>query len=174
MNVIPINRIILIIYIDDRIKCKKITIENLKKGIFHYTNRLGWCNSDLGFGFTLYRLGKVLQDESLLKRAKEISYDTIKRQSFINTGVNSMYMCHGSTGIAQLYKRIYELSTDPIYINSYEYWVNITYHYLIKDAKRDINPDDINLLSGYLAPILLLYCYANNCNSNWDKIFLLS
>lgn len=153
---------------------KPMNFAKLNNGIFHFTNRLGWCNSDLGFGFTLYRLGNLLQDDLLLKRAKEISYDTLRRKSFKNSGVNNMYMCHGSTGVAQLYKRIYEQSNDPIFAKSYEFWVNITFDYFRQEIVNDLDADDLNLLSGYLSPMLLLHSYVGNCDSNWDRIFLLS
>lgn len=162
------------IYIEEENNSQPMTLEKLNNGVFHFTNRLGWCNSDLGFGFTLYRLGNLLQDNFLLKRAKEICYDTLKRKSFKNCGVNNMYMCHGSTGIAQIYKRIYDQSQDPIFARSYEYWVNITFDYFCQEIKNELKAEDLNLLSGYLSPMLLLHSYANDCESNWDRIFLLS
>lgn len=162
------------IYVEETEKSQFMTLDKLQDGIFHFTNRLGWCNSDLGFGFTLYRLGNLLKDDLLLKRAKAICYDTLKRQSFRDCGVNNMYMCHGSAGIAQLYKRIYEQSRDPIFIPPYEFWVNITFEYLCQEMTHELKAEDLNLLSGYLSPMLLLYSYVNDCNSNWDRIFLLS
>ena len=83
-------------------------------------------------------------------------------------------MCHGSTGVAQLYKRIYEQSNDPIFAKSYEFWVNITFDYFRQEIVNDLDADDLNLLSGYLSPMLLLHSYVGNCDSNWDRIFLLS
>ncbi len=160
------------IYIDNFTLNTTLNAEIIKNGIVHYTTRIGWCNSDMGHSLLYYKAGVILQNDDFINTSQLIGNFLIKRIDFNVTGIDSMYMCHGSSGVAQMYKRLYELTHNENYFESYLYWLEKTSNYLIMEIKKEeFKP---TLISGWLVPILLLNEFVHKIDIRWDDTFLLT
>ena len=146
---------------------------NNKENIFHYTDRLGWCNSDLGHILMLYKIGKIFNIESYIKIANKMGDITVNRKEYIDTAISDCYICHGSSGVAQLYKKIFEISNKEIYNEAYKHWINITISYMQLEIKKPFSVQDLELLTGWLGPLLTLYSFKGEVKNSWEKVFLM-
>jgi hypothetical protein len=69
-------------------------------------SRLGWCYGDLGIVAVLFQLGRRAGRHDWLAIAEEILADCLRRRAR-ESSVCDMTLCHGATGIAHIYNRIY-------------------------------------------------------------------
>ncbi|MBS0025731.1 lanthionine synthetase LanC family protein [Chitinophaga sp. 22321] len=142
--------------------------------LYHYSGRVGWCNSDLGMVYLLYKTGTDLSVEKYIHIAEEMCAATMMRKNFAETDIRDYYICHGTSGVAMLYKKIYDITNNPIHQQSYHFWINATTDYMEKEMKiLSFSPDKLNLLTGWLGALLVLYGYKESKElKGWDKIFL--
>ena len=78
-------------------------------------SRLAWCYGDLTIALTLARVGNAIGNSYYLEQAKLISEHASKRD-ISSSGVVDAGVCHGSVGLALIFKLLYqELSED--YLN---------------------------------------------------------
>lgn len=152
---------------------KIVKPELYSTNIYHFTDRLGWCNSDLGYVMLFYKLGITLDQQEYLKISNEIGDEIVTRLSFENTAINSANMCHGSAGVSALYKSIYSLTNREIYKNAHEHWLNATVKYLEIKMKKEFSFSDLEILTGWLGPVLFLQDVNFKKVSNWDSFFLI-
>ncbi|WP_025141469.1 lanthionine synthetase LanC family protein [Pedobacter jeongneungensis] len=139
---------------------------------------VAWCYGDLAICIFLYRVGQFSENDQYRKVADQIGHlsmkETFKQLDF----VNDPFFCHGSAGIAQLYKSLYQLSNDENYLNHYEFWIDRTNKIIAtKYRSKDINdaiekPEHASLLEGLIGTALVLNSYKNNIDP-WKSIFLL-
>lgn len=122
--------------------------ENNNSKSKHQNNRLCWCNSDITLTYFLLKAGILLEDDRLLSLSKFIGEETVKRRTFDTTGVESHYFCHGSSGIAFTYDKLYLLSGNEHYLMASEYWHQRTFEYLVKDMNNEMLPEDLPWLRG--------------------------
>lgn len=141
--------------------------------LFHYTDRLGWCNSDLSFLLMLYKIGYTFNQPHLIQVANTIGNSTVKRKDYSDTAISDCYICHGSSGVALIYKKLYSLTGQIQYKEAYQYWIKVTVDYMEKEFEKTYSVQDMELLTGWLGPLLTLYSYNNEERYNWDKIFLI-
>jgi lantibiotic biosynthesis protein len=98
---------------------------NLENHIEH-KSRLAWCYGDLGIGIALYEAAKVLDDNMLKNYAIEVLKHTTKRTNLSEENVVEGNFCHGSAGLVETYKTIYELTKEEIFIETANYWLQVT------------------------------------------------
>ena len=98
---------------------------------------------------------------------------TVNRKEYIDTAISDCYICHGSSGVAQLYKKIFEISNKEIYNEAYKHWINITISYMQLEIKKPFSVQDLELLTGWLGPLLTLYSFKGEVKNSWEKVFLM-
>ncbi|WP_185226185.1 lanthionine synthetase LanC family protein [Chryseobacterium indologenes] len=137
--------------------------------VIHKNNRLGWCNSDLSVANTLYRSGTVSHLEKI--DAEKITSETTRRRTFNTTGIQDFHFCHGTSGVAMMYKNIYDLTGKNNFREAYQYWHDQTVDFLQQDFL--VLPENkMSLIFGYPAAILTINS-ADKRISEWSKIFLI-
>lgn len=139
------------------------------KIIIHKNNRLGWCNSDLSIVNTLYVTDPDIDFTKI--DLYKIASETVKRKDFNTTGVEDFHFCHGTSGVAMLYKNIYNQTGDNKFKQAYQYWYDQTLDFLLED-KLVIPENELSLIFGYPAAILTINS-VDNKTSEWSKIFLI-
>ncbi|THV62249.1 lanthionine synthetase LanC family protein [Chryseobacterium candidae] len=161
--------------------CKEYMIEDSKlyfpynkflenhEMITHKNNRLGWCNSDLSVVNTLYRSSPVTHFEKI--DAEKIAFETTKRRTFNTTGIQDFHFCHGTSGVAMMYKNIYEYTGNNNFREAYQYWHDQTVDFLKNDTLV-LQENKMSLIFGYPAAILTINS-ADKRISDWSKIFLI-
>ncbi len=139
---------------------------------------VAWCYGDLAICIFLYRVAQLTEDKKYQEIASKVGHlsmkDTIRQLDF----VTDPFFCHGSAGIAQLYKSLYQLSNDQNYLNHYEFWIDRTNKIISKKSKSkkanaDMDePEHVSLLEGWIGTALVLNSYESNINT-WKSIFLI-
>ncbi|KUJ60373.1 hypothetical protein AR687_18190 [Flavobacteriaceae bacterium CRH] len=122
----------------------------------HQNNRLCWCNSDLSFSYILQRTGMLLKNPVNLSLSEIIGKETTKRKTFKTTGIENHHFCHGSSGVAQLYKELSLLDPEEYYEESYNYWIDRTLVYMSIDNNDDLTSSDLSLLYGKLGTLMVI------------------
>ncbi len=96
-------------------------------------SRLGWCYGDLGVAVALLDAAEALHRDDWRQTAMSVlEYAAISRR---NPAMNAVYdagLCHGATGIAQVFKTMSERTSSPVLANTWKYWDNV----VIKNVKR--------------------------------------
>lgn len=137
-------------------------------------NRLAWCYGDLNIALLLYRAGKLLEDGQYLALADKIGLRTLDRRSYIATQSDDSHFCHGSAGLAQFYKCLYEETGNKRYQEAYEYWIAETLELVDKNiAAQQYSVNPVSLLDGWSGVALVLADYISDKKQNWANVFLL-
>ncbi|MDC8101113.1 lanthionine synthetase LanC family protein [Chryseobacterium rhizosphaerae] len=94
-----------------------------------YASRLAWCYGDLGISCVLYKIGELIQDQSLQDQASQILLKTTVRKHEESSKVTDASLCHGSAGISSIYDSFYTRTQNPAFAQAGEYWRGITHSY---------------------------------------------
>lgn len=137
-------------------------------------NRLAWCYGDLNQMLLLYRAGKLLKKSEYIKIANQVGLRAIERTHPNSTLVEDSFFCHGSSGIAQIFKTLFFETEIPIYLDAYFYWINQTLMFSSKELisqKEHVN--HTGLLEGLTGTAMVLTDFISPKRADWSKIFLL-
>jgi lantibiotic modifying enzyme len=89
-------------------------------------SRLGWCYGDLGIALTFWQVGKLLDYPKFKTEALEIMRHACNRKDLQKNAVNDCGLCHGSAGIAHIFRRFYWESNDASFKTAADYWTQVT------------------------------------------------
>lgn len=169
-------------------------IENQDLGSFfpHYSredintslskSRLAWCYGDLGVAFAIWKAGCVTNNLTWQNKALSILLSSISRLSCLDNNVYDAGICHGTAGIAMIYRRMYIETNMFEFMNASNYWLNQTllqsrfsdglagYKSFVKDKWLC----DYSVLMGISGIGLVFASYLMDDLQNWDELFLLS
>lgn len=144
-------------------------------------SRLAWCNGDLGIAFSLWEAGKVTNNNEWKKIAFDIFIDSTKRLSSSDSGVVDAWICHGSAGIALIFRRMYLETKCNDFLLATNYWIGQTlkmpvfYDEIAYNKDSHLNGEsDYSFLTGLSGVGLLFLSYLENDEQDWDNMLLLS
>ncbi|MEN5130621.1 lanthionine synthetase LanC family protein [Elizabethkingia anophelis] len=162
--------------VEDEYKIDLTNCSEEQKNKFYYSGRLGWCNSDLNVLFLLYRAGTLFDKQEYIELAKEIEDGIIARVNVTETKVKDSFMCHGSSGIAMIYRTLSQATNNMKFNRAHELWLFKTIDFLEKEITvyKEV-PEILQLLTGWLMPSLELVSHKNSYTHNAvDRLFLCS
>jgi lantibiotic biosynthesis protein len=136
--------------------------------------RLAWCYGDLNQVLAHYRVGKLLGDESYIAFADRIGLASMRRRSMPGTFNEDSHFCHGTAGLAQFCRALYNERPLDAYWDAYEYWIAQTLQQVDTDFaanKFDKNPG--GLLEGWAGVGIVLAEYSSETPMPWAKVFFL-
>jgi lantibiotic modifying enzyme len=142
---------------------------------FRYEPFLGWCSSDLGLVLVLHRAAALLGNDEWDHIAAEVGYQTLTRWDRTGTLVPDTFFCHGTAGIAQMYRRLHEASGRGQYLDGYDFWLRETLRRVENGMEHDACarcPGE--LLFGWTGVGLVLVSALLETDYPWDRLFLLS
>lgn len=146
-----------------------------------WTSRLAWCNGDLGVIYSLYCTSRITNNRVLNKIALDDLLETSKRLSYDETFSEDSSFCHGHSGIALIYHRMYQYTNLQQFRYSRDYWLTkiVKEIQTSPDKKKPLNiyTDDTismeyGLLKGAVGVGLVLIDYLQPTKSNWSKLLL--
>jgi lantibiotic modifying enzyme len=147
-------------------------------------SRLAWCYGDLGVAGAFYLAGEKLG----YKPWKDIALHTIHkstlRREFADTKVCDSAICHGSAGVAHIYRRFAEVTGNPLFHSTAGYWLTDTLRRARPETEADVflqvtsaaaDPytPSLSLLEGE-ASIGMVLLTALGAPAHWDRFLLLS
>lgn len=151
-------------------------------GIANRGSRLAWCYGDLGICCALWQANQILNDEYLDRQILEVLLHNCQIKNLENARVFDAGLCHGTSGIAHIFKRFYHRYKHPSLKEASNYWYKLTVNMAI------INNDLVNyeqwttdgwkynesFLEGMIgiSTALIYKKYGNE--PFWDEILLIS
>ncbi|HEY0611099.1 MAG TPA: lanthionine synthetase C family protein, partial [Chitinophaga sp.] len=146
-------------------------------------SRLGWCYGDLGIAITLWNIGVRLEKDAWKKEAVDILAHTLLHRDSRNGTVRDAGLCHGSTGIAQIYRRIYTGSGDERLQTGAGKWLQQTFELgAWEDGPAGFKAHTLNgyintfnLLEGVTGiGLAMMAAVDEDAAAAWDRCLLLS
>lgn len=149
-------------------------------------SRLSWCYGDLGIWYTLYRVSILFSNLELQKNAVAALIKTSERIDFEQTHVIDAGFCHGSSGIAYIYHKLWINTKNAAFKESANFWLRKTldfnkdlpgtesYQFLIGnfDGRSFQKYDALLEGSSGVAIVYLNFLYPKF--SQWDDCMMLS
>jgi len=145
-----------------------------------FKSRMAWCYGDLSLAYILYQASLFLNDLELNHLALNILKQTTIRKKIEETQVVDASLCHGSSGIAHIYNKIFNYTNDEVFRTAHTFWLQYTLNlahnkngtlgYIIPnntDKKKEVG-----LLSG-IAGISLSFQSSIFNTFDWDFCLLL-
>lgn len=99
-----------------------ITIDGIRSG----KSRLGWCYGDIGVFISLLNVNKSIPGCVNDNQMGMIVSSILLRMDLPENGIRDAGICHGTSGIAIFFNRLFRLHPLPEYRDSAHYWVNKT------------------------------------------------
>ncbi|NQX38195.1 Lanthionine synthetase C-like protein [Pedobacter steynii] len=162
---------------DERIRSLFPSIIN-NEGLAIFNNiPVAWCYGDLAVCLFLYELGRLSGDQSYHHKAEEIGLFSFSETAIHREVVDNPFFCHGTSGIAQLYKSLYNISGNPIYLKAYELWIGWTWemmesNYLREPPELLPSSEVLSVIEGFVGVALVLNGYQTEID-RWSSIFIL-
>jgi lantibiotic biosynthesis protein len=137
-------------------------------------NRLAWCYGDLNVVLVLYRAGLQFGDSRYTENGDRIGLSSIRRKSADATLSIDSHFCHGSSGLAQFYKALYNCTLNYAYYAAYEYWINETIELVDKEIlEKKYHKNPASFLEGWTGVAMVLTDYVSKEKMNWAEMLLL-
>jgi lantibiotic modifying enzyme len=144
--------------------------------------RLGWCYGDLGVGYVIHKVSKLLRDKSFANIANVILLHTAKRFDNEDTQVRDACLCHGSAGIAHMFNKLFNETQIPEYGIAANHWYVETLRYGCNDDamagyrffKSNVYVPMESFLEGIAGVGLVLLSKYFGISTSWDESLLLS
>lgn len=154
-------------------------------GTFENYSRLAWCYGDLGVCCALWQANEILQDDVLDNNILTIMLDSSTRRDVTQSGVVDACFCHGSAGIAHIFKRFYHRYKHPNLLDAANYWYDFTLKAAVHSDglcgyKLRTSPelgdwiDSYGLLEGITGIAASLAYWESDQEPTWDEVFLIS
>lgn len=138
--------------------------------------RLAWCYGDLDIAISLWHAGNALNNQIWKNKSLQIfrsCIELVEEQDLLT----EFGICHGTSGIAMIFRRIYLETEELLFKSGYELWFDKTIkkinEWAIENRERS-EKKDFSLLTGLSGILLVIMSIVYNDNQKWDSLFLLS
>lgn len=132
------------------------------------TDKLSWCNGDLGIGITLLNVSINLNYSSLEKKATNILIYSSKRLTYEESKLDHCSICHGYLGAYIIFLKSYKLTQKEDFLKASNYWLNKSVLSL-----ENSYPNNPNLLNGLAGMGLALIDAYTNHDNKWSECLLI-
>lgn len=148
-------------------------------------SRLAWCYGDLGIAITLWNAGVIMNNIDWTNKSQEILlFSALNRRELSQNMVFDAGLCHGTSGIALIFYRMFLNTKIAEFKNATEYWIDQTFKmakfrnglagYKTYNLKSNSWINDYSFLEGITGIGLLLNSFQNQTEPTWDEFLLLS
>lgn len=83
-------------------------------------SRLGWCYGDLGIIYILSRANQIIKLTEIDSYISEVSEFEANRKNLMENEIADAGFCHGASGVAHLFNKLYKLTKNENYKSSAE------------------------------------------------------
>ena len=147
-------------------------------------SKLSWCYGDLGILAVLLNTSKALKNNALEDETLRMLMYTSHRKNLEDNAVRDIWMCHGSSGIAHIFNRLYRTTAIDDFKFASRYWYQITLqnvskgHFQISGSGTHSGAFERKDLTGFLLGHaglgLSLISAIAPFDPQWDEMLLLS
>jgi lantibiotic biosynthesis protein len=150
-----------------------------------FESRLAWCYGDLGISLAFWQVGKKLSIEQYKAEAIRIMKHNANRIDLVENSVNDCGLCHGSAGIAHIFRRFWWETNETIFKETADFWTLQTLKMATNTGglagycvHRNIGEqkwiNDYGLLEGIAGIGLSLLSSIQDTSTNWDECLMMS
>lgn len=150
----------------------------LNNEILFFPKRLAWCYGDLG---VMYQLlwSSILLNDIVFKNKLLILLSKLAMYSTKEANIRDACFCHGSSGIAYIFYKIYMLTKIELFYKASQKWLKLGNAILKKTNYKFYNSIEFwhnsnDLLTGMNGVLIVKKTIKGEINSNWDRCLLLS
>jgi len=147
--------------------------------------RLAWCYNDLGIGYALWQAGVIYKNEAWKNEAINILLQTTKIIELSDSKVMDAGLCHGTSGAAHIYNKIYNHTNIEDFKIAATFWFEQTLKMAHFDDglvgyKSFRTPEyggwynDYGFLEGISGIGLAMISAVSDIEPKWDGALLLS
>ncbi len=147
-------------------------------------SRMAWCHGDLGIAVCFWFAWKATGKEDYKHEAIRI-LDFSCTLSYNDSGVKDAGLCHGSAGVAQIFRRMYWETGNLRYLEASNKWIQSTLDFARYPdgyaGYKTFRPGEFGgphaeygLLSGISGIGLSLLSALSNEPTDWDSVLLIS
>jgi lantibiotic biosynthesis protein len=140
----------------------------------NYNTRLAWCYGDLNMALLFIRLGQVLKDTALVDRGIHTAERSLWRKTRMEAQVADVFFCHGASGLAYLYLKLYHLTGREAFLHQTDHWMDITSERLKYALDNGNEENPFSLLEGYPGVAMVYLSRMQGKPLPWDDTFLLN
>ena len=145
-------------------------------------SRLAWCFGDLGIAWALWQAGKAVNNRQWQDKAIAVMEHATRRVDWEQNMVIDCGLCHGSSGIAMMFRRFYLETHEKIFYDAWIHWIDFTLNFKrfddgpagFKTFELQEWKNDTSLLTGISGIGLSLLSFKRDDFQEWDEFFLLS
>jgi class I lanthipeptide synthase len=148
-------------------------------------SRLAWCYGDLGISVALWHASQAFGRKDWEEEAINTLLHSAKRRDLKSTGVVDATLCHGTSGIALIFRRMYGIVGVEELKNASEYWFNETIkiatvndglagYKSYRSEEFGGSTKEYGLLEGIAGIGLSLISAVSDIEPSWDECLLLS
>ena len=154
-------------------------------------SRLAWCYGDLSVGYSLYKVSRIegMERPAVEHEALDILMNTVTRTDLKEISVVDGGLCHGTSGLAHIYNRLYQDSKIDIFKDAALFWYKETFKmskynnefvgfgipYYLSEKEKEINREyNTSFLTGIAGIGLSLLSAIYDVEPEWDNYLLLS
>jgi len=150
-----------------------------------HDGRLAWCYNDLGISTALFQAGNIFNNNEWKQEAISTLIETTRLTDPLTTRVVDAGLCHGTSGIAHIYNRMYNQTNIEEFKNAAIFWYEKTLemasykdglagYKVYRSPDYGGNHNDFGLLEGIAGIGLALISYSSDIESKWDRALMLS
>lgn len=142
------------------------TIDEAQSG-----QELTWRSGDLGQAVLLYEACTLLQDKELAGLAELVGLNTLLRKEARTTAIYTSEFYAGAAGTAQLYRQLYQLSSNTAYEVGYHYWLTQMQQLLAQDLANNLYQQESGLRHNLVITGLVLLSAIAPQTVEWEQRF---
>lgn len=147
-------------------------------------SRLAWCYGDLGTAIAIWQAGDNTGTDYWKEEAEKILIQTTKRTTLNDGMIVDPMICHGTSGIATIYNRMWRNTRNSIFLDARDHWLGETKKFAkfadgISGYKY-FNPiqnkwlTQFGLLEGSVGIALAFLQAESKEDIKWDRVLLIS
>jgi lantibiotic modifying enzyme len=150
-------------------------------------SRLAWCYGDLGVATSLLGAARQVRRADWERQALELLARCAER-SFASSGVNDAGLCHGATGNAQMFNRVFQATGDASFREAAEKWIDHALAYrkpgtgvggfqawIVNTTLEEAAWQDVpGFLEGAAGIALALLAATQPVEPRWDRLLLIA
>jgi lantibiotic modifying enzyme len=148
-------------------------------------SRLAWCYGDLGIGMVLLESSIILNDKRLEAFSMKLLDHSARRLDPASNKVTDASLCHGSSGIAHIFNRLYQKTGTGSFLSPAMHWLRVTLETTGDPMNQPglvcgkCEPDSGNrmpygLLEGKAGIGLSLLAAISTITPGWDNVLMIN
>ena len=148
------------------------------------SSRLAWCYGDPGICCALWQAAGVLKKEEIRRVVKEVMIHAAARRHSEETHIVDAGLCHGTAGVAHVFRRFYDWTGEPALYEAAEHWYRRTIEMATFSdglaGYKTFSPpapggwlSSANLLEGIAGIGLSLLYPVSNAEPAWEEALLI-